>query len=176
VYPPPSLNRQECESIGRAVFIAGGVGINPIMSMISAMDAVGAGQLGGMVRSVHVLYSSRRLRDRGTGEEERILFEERLEGIARRWEGNKDVAYRYALFDTSKREPSKEDEERGNCTVRYGKRITHEDLLQALGPENQRKDTVVYVCGLPTMTDEFVALLQKAPGMEERRVLCEKWW
>jgi len=29
---------------------------------------------------------------------------------------------------------------------------------------------------LPTMTDEFVELLKKAPGMDEKRVLCEKWW
>lgn len=39
---------------------------------------------------------------------------------------------------------------------------------------------MVYVCGVPGMTDEFVrALVAPAPGgfgMEERRVLFEKWW
>jgi NAD(P)H-flavin reductase len=176
VYPPPSLNKQECEGIDRAVFIAGGVGINPVMSMISAMDGVGAGRLGGMARNVHVLYSSRRSWDEGTGKEGQILFEERLKKVAKRWEGHRDVDYRYTLFDTSESKGRREDEEDGNCRFRYGKRISQEDLFAALGPEDGRRNTVVYVCGLPTMTDEFVALLQKAPGMQERRVLCEKWW
>jgi hypothetical protein len=35
---------------------------------------------------------------------------------------------------------------------------------------------VVYVCGVPDMTNEFVDLLRKTEGMEEKRVLCEKWW
>ncbi|KAL8948496.1 MAG: hypothetical protein Q9222_005328 [Ikaeria aurantiellina] len=55
-------------------------------------------------------------------------------------------------------------------------RISHQHLLDAIGPVEQRKGVVVYVCGVPTMTDEFVDLLRAAEGMEERRVLCEKWW
>jgi hypothetical protein len=56
------------------------------------------------------------------------------------------------------------------------RRIEYGDLLDCLGPEEEREKTVVYVCGPPAMTDEFVDVLWKAPGMENRRVLCEKWW
>ena len=56
------------------------------------------------------------------------------------------------------------------------RRILHSDLLNALGPEHKRAGTVVYVCGPPKMTDEFVEVMRRAEGMSEERVLCEKWW
>ncbi|KIX92150.1 uncharacterized protein Z520_12143 [Fonsecaea multimorphosa CBS 102226] len=176
VYPPPTLNQEECRALDRVVFVAGGVGINPIMSMISAMHVLGADKLGGMPRTVRVLYASRRERNDETGAEEEILFEKRLKGIAEKWRDHDRVDFKYSLFVTSGTEETKQDEvAEGNIATRY-RRIKHDDLFDALGPEGSRAHTAVYVCGLPTMTDEFVALLQKAPGMEERRVLCEKWW
>ena len=65
--------------------------------------------------------------------------------------------------------PSKE------ASVR-NRRITHDDLISALGPVKERKGVVAYVCGPASMTDEFVAVLQSAEGITEDRVLCEKWW
>ena len=56
------------------------------------------------------------------------------------------------------------------------RRICHSDLLNALGPLDQRKGTVVYVCGPPKMIDEFVDVMRAAEGMSDERVLCEKWW
>ena len=56
------------------------------------------------------------------------------------------------------------------------RRITHEDLLDAIGPVAERRGVVVYVCGPRMMTDDFVEVLMRAEGMEEKRVLCEKWW
>ncbi|EXJ74442.1 uncharacterized protein A1O5_02738 [Cladophialophora psammophila CBS 110553] len=181
VYPPPTLSQEGCQKLDRVVFVAGGVGINPIMSMISALDVLGADKAGGMTRTVRVLYASRRDKkndETGSAEEE-ILFEKRLKDIAEKWKNHDRVDFKYTLFVTSGEsgtERTKEDEvEDGNMATRY-RRITHDDLFEALGPEGGRDHTVVYVCGLPAMTDEFVALLAKAPGMEERRVLCEKWW
>jgi hypothetical protein len=58
------------------------------------------------------------------------------------------------------------------CTV-------HDDVAVGLGTPVERRLAVVYVCGVPTMTDEFVAKLtdrQTGLGMEPHRVLCEKWW
>jgi len=57
------------------------------------------------------------------------------------------------------------------------RRIDHDDLKEAIGrnPED-RISVVCYVCGPPAMTDDFVNFLRRADGMEERRVLCEKWW
>lgn len=55
-------------------------------------------------------------------------------------------------------------------------RISHMALLGGIGPVEERRGTVAYVCGVPNMTDEFVEVLRGAEGMEEKRVLCEKWW
>ena len=58
----------------------------------------------------------------------------------------------------------------------HSRRITHFDLVEALGLPAERGRTVCYVCGPPAMTDEFVECMQKAPGMSAHQVLCEKWW
>ena len=55
-------------------------------------------------------------------------------------------------------------------------RFAKEDLLRTLGPVSERSSTVAYVCGPPAMTDSAVATLRGAEGMDEKRVLCEKWW
>jgi NAD(P)H-flavin reductase len=174
VYPPSTLNREQCERIDRAVFVAGGVGINPIISMISAMNEVGTrATLGGMPRTVRVLYTARSERDKG-GEGEEILFERRLNDIAKKWRDDQQVDYQYTFFETSG-QSAQEETKPGNITTRR-RRINHEDLLEAIGPEHARGNTVAYICGLPTMTDEFVDLLRNTPGLDDKRVLCEKWW
>lgn len=180
-YPPLTLSRDQCASIDRVVLVAGGVGINPIMSMISAMDEMGTrSTLGGMAKTVRILYTARRdhspSSDGGGGQVEEVLFEKRLNGIAQKWNNHEQVDYRYTFFETSGGGDSDaQDEVAENITHRY-RRIRHDDLFEALGPEDTRNKTVVYVCGLPTMTDEFVELLKQAKGMDEERVLCEKWW
>jgi hypothetical protein len=58
------------------------------------------------------------------------------------------------------------------CTV-------DDDVAAAVGTVDERRFAVVYVCGVPTMTDDFVAKLtdsKKGLGMESHRVLCERWW
>lgn len=180
-FPPLPLSKEECEKLDNVVFVAGGVGVNPIMSMISAMDWKGIftnngmGKpvwgspvgVGGMRRRVRVLYASKR------EEGGHILFERRLESIARRWEAVDGVDLQLAFWETG--EAPRDESDDGVVKRRKG-RITHDDLMEALGPEDQRVNTVVYVCGVPDMTDDFVEVLRHAKGMDERRVLCEKWW
>ena len=60
-------------------------------------------------------------------------------------------------------------------SVEY-RRFEGEDLRTALGPVSEREKTVAYVCGPPAMTEWAVEVLQRSIGMEEKRVLCEKWW
>lgn len=171
IYPPPTFSRDECGKIDRAVFVAGGVGINPIMSMLSAMNSAGPRRIGGLPAQTRVLYTSRRSRD-DNNKPEAVLFEDRLQQLAHSWANSKDVDYQYTFFETSKGGQTGEDK-----NIRYqDRRIQHADLLEALGPEDQRSNTVIYVCGLPAMTDEFVEILRKAKGMDQRRVLVEKWW
>jgi hypothetical protein len=58
----------------------------------------------------------------------------------------------------------------------HQRRISHEDLEQAVGPVDSRAGVVVYVCGPAKMTDEYVEVLQRMEGMNEERVLFERWW
>ena len=60
--------------------------------------------------------------------------------------------------------------------VTHERRIGHEDLMEALGPVEERKGAVSYICGPPGMTDEFVGFMKSAEGMQGERVFCEKWW
>lgn len=171
------LSMSEFQSIDNIVLIAGGVGINPIISMITAMEMQGPKRLGGLPSRLRILYTSKRGSD-SNGKPEAIVFEQRLKAIAvKSAEKHRDVDFRYALFETSKsnNEDANKTDKPANMTVLH-RRISHDDLFEALGPENKRSNTLVYVCGLPDMTDEYVELLQKAPGMEEKRVFCEKWW
>jgi len=157
------------------VFIAAGVGINPIMSMLSAMSLRAPSWVDGMVRHVRVLYSTRRI------DEEEVLFEERLSRMAEKYRvghaGDKltEVNFEFTMYETNGSD-AKSEEKGNSATKRKYRRITHDDLTAALGPENLRGNTLAYACGPPDMTDDFVAFLQKSPGMEEKRVLCEKWW
>ena len=60
------------------------------------------------------------------------------------------------------------------------RRITIDDVGDAVGEsDSDRRFAVVYICGVPTMTDEFVDGLTDPAGkwrMERHRVLWEKWW
>ena len=58
----------------------------------------------------------------------------------------------------------------------HQRRISYQDLASALGPVQERNGAVAYVCGPAQMTDELVEVLKKSDGMDEQRVLCEKWW
>lgn len=163
------------------MFIAGGVGINPIMSMITAMDLQGVGKLGGMPKRIRLYYSSRRRVDKD-GKPEEILFEKRLEAIARKWAKKDEVDFGYTLFETSGsdkvREGAEEQDkdERSTCVTVLKRRMNYDDLDKEIKPSERAENTLVYVCGLPSMTDDYVDVIRKAPGFNEKRVLCEKWW
>ena len=181
VWPPPLLSNGESgvEEKGegkatRVVFIAGGVGINPLMSIVSHLEhtAREAGKLGLVVKFFYTT------RDPGphTNPSE-ILFLERLISVFDTL-GNEG---QFQLFLTSG--------QNGGEEVRSGKlvvgvkgieiqrrRIHHTDLLDAFGPIEERKRTICYICGIPAMTDEFVEKAKNAEGMNEENVLSEKWW
>jgi ferredoxin-NADP reductase len=155
------------------VFVAGGVGVNPVMSMLSAMHELGPGRVGGMVGCVRVLYTVRKT----TGE---VLFYRRIRAIAESCERDGKVDFKFVLHETGgegmERVSDADGSMKSENVEHKSRRIEYGDLLDCLGPEEERKKTVVYVCGPPMMTDEFVGALGKVSGMENKRVLCEKWW
>ncbi|KAI2643262.1 hypothetical protein GGS21DRAFT_495538 [Xylaria nigripes] len=175
VWPPPGIN---VRALRRVVFVAGGVGVNPLVSMLSSLRTTGAGDL-----EVHFFYS---LKDPGvpvdgtTRNAKNMLFLRRIAAVF-----CKDyVRGRLRVFLTSGAEGGEDGVIEGGDgvgAVPYrARRCTVQDVAEAVGSTPaERRLAVVYVCGVPTMTDEFVARLTDCDdglGMEPHRVLCEKWW
>ena len=165
---PPAQFQAEERKLKRAVFVAGGVGINPLMSILSQLvinrDANDDFE-------VKFLYTTR---DPGASNISQILFLERVQ------QGIKALGdkAKLELFLTQSKDAriNTKNLVAGEETLVQRRRIQREDLLRALGPVNERSDTVCYICAVPGMTDDFVDLAQKAEGMDERNVFCEKWW
>jgi len=166
VWPPPNIDLKE---VKRVVFVAGGVGINPLMSIIGYLAQVRT-----VSYVISILYSVRNPGGQGLSS---ILFLDRLaESFASGF-----VKGELVLHLTS---GEKESQSLNDSTVELAgwkmktrrRRITNDDMLEVLGGVDVRGSTVVYVCGVPTMTDELVDAAQQAPGMDPKKVLFERWW
>lgn len=164
MFPPADV---PAGSVERLVFVAGGVGVNPLVSMLGRLCEETAWK----PVSVQVLYASKIPSEglRGVPFLERIakLFrDERLTGRVRLYatEGEAAVEDGTQIIQ-------------GVRVVVRGRRITHEELLDTVGGQ-QHDRSLVYICGPPGMTDEYAELLTdpKGVGMDPRRVRTEKWW
>lgn len=162
------------------MFVAGGVGINPIMSMLEHLHLESLLKQS-EIHEVRLLYGAR------AREGEAIVFYDRIAGILNKYKTSApdaplaDCDYRMAMYLTggstwSPNGVSALDRLDTDHVDHKYQRITHTDLMEALGPVAVRRHTVAYICGPPKMTDEFVDILTRVEGMDSRRVLCEKWW
>lgn len=150
------------------MLVAGGVGINPLMSMLSAIAENGSAGF-----EVRFLYS---VKNPGSEqrEAEQILFLERLHQVF----GSGKVKGQLRLFLTGGRE-DKGIVKCGDGEVPFlGRRIQNSDIEEAIGEAADRRFVVAYVCGVPAMTDDFVEELtgKEGLGMAPHTVLREKWW
>jgi len=175
VYPPPHLDLRRIE---RLVLIAGGVGINPLISIFTSLIQVQESQ---RPKEIHFLYGTKT--PTSDMDPQSMLFLTRLIDLVAAAADPVNVTL--SLFLTNTGYEDGERIEHGKLPNRtYAKRIGKGDLVGALdgwrGKGAQggagREDTVCYVCGPQRMTDEFVEVLRGQEGMSEERVLCEKWW
>lgn len=127
-------------------------------------------------QTVDFLYSTR---DPGEGRRDasKILFLDRLAGIFNG--GGGALKGQLGLFLTPGGGSGTTGEEKTNEGLGVPfkrRRITVEDIAEAVGDD--KRFAVVYVCGVPAMTDEFVEKLTSPQGLglEPHRVLYEKWW
>lgn len=168
VWPPPGIDPS---TLKKVVFVAGGVGVNPLISILSHTAGTGGDA---PPYDVQFLYS---LRDPGPDREaDSMPFVERLAAIFSR----EKVKGALRLFLTG----SGQDVERDAGVLACNdvdlpfekRRMNQSDLTQAIGAD--KTSAVVYICGLPTMTDDFVEKLTSPQGhaLDPNRVLCEKWW
>lgn len=177
VWPPAGI---DVASLKKVVFIAGGMGVNPMMSMLSWISEQETINF-----EVQVLYSVKK--SLAPMAAETILF---LERIARIFQG-KELAGELKLFltDTGLSYGASSIAADGlgpgreiPCQLR---RMTCEPNVDmapvndgALAVGADKVAAVIYVCGPPAMTDQFVAYFtgKDGLGMVKERVLFEKWW
>jgi NAD(P)H-flavin reductase len=163
VWPPPGINVDEIEQV---VLVAGGVGINPLISIFAHLMG-----LAKRPKKVRFVYGTKV--EEGQIKASRILFLTRLMELVKK-QGNGDVQLDLFITGTSQKEIDGGDDLPEH--VKLG-RIAKDDLEAAIGKDrNIRQATVAYVCGPPAMTDQFVDFLSTRDGMDKRKVLCEKWW
>ncbi len=166
VWPPATI---PLGSLRKVILVAGGVGINPLMSVLSSLADGPAPGL-----EVHMLYS---IKDPGTKRAaDKILFLERIATIFTR----DKVRGSFKLFLTPGENEALSGEQSGMLSCNEvevpftQRRISVDDVKAAIGEE--RRASVVYVCGLPTMTDSFVQDLTDSAGysLKANQVLFEK--
>ncbi|EUC33135.1 hypothetical protein COCMIDRAFT_88797 [Bipolaris oryzae ATCC 44560] len=183
VWPPPCLDMKK---IKRAIFIAGGVGINPMMSMMTYINQNYPNL------EVRFLYSTK-VPSRETDPSE-VLFLQDVLDLFRipRFKVTKD---RLELFFTGTWDGSEMGTNEGDLihplmsltlpqidsatevpVCAWTHRIDDIALSSAVGNRKEAQSTVFYVCGPPAMADEMVEFIKGQENVDPQRVLCEKWW
>ncbi|KAF2192666.1 hypothetical protein K469DRAFT_654433 [Zopfia rhizophila CBS 207.26] len=183
VWPPPEV---DIDKIKRVVFIAGGVGINPLISMLSHIRQECAS-----VGHVRLLYSTKLPSNNPNHSE--ILFLPRILDLFRDpqaapIEDEKDCLELFftGIWDNSQllsgdelvhsfNLPGLQSETRVPAMVWFH-RINESALSRAIGGQKERRSSVFYVCGPSDMTDHLVEYLREQDDIAPAQVLCEKWW
>lgn len=157
------------DGIRRIVLVAGGVGINPLMSILGYI----ADETDRLKLEVSVMYGVKVPED---GNLDKILFLDRIVDLFRRGR----LTGKVGLFLTGPI-PQGGDLHGGKTDavdIKHG-RMTKDAVLAAVRAGGDKKSTLVYVCGPPVMTDYFVDTLT-APEIhgviDPARVKSEKWW
>ncbi|KAF2399365.1 ferredoxin reductase-like protein [Trichodelitschia bisporula] len=139
------------EGIQRALFVAGGVGINPLISMLAHVVETET-----PLEALDFMYTTK-----APPPGSQILFLSRLLGLRAR---RPDL--RVHLFLTSPAPPL----DHGPDIAVHTRRLTSSDFAEVLGASGPH--TTAFVCGPPDMTDDAVEQLRDRTGA----VHCEKWW
>ncbi|KAF7558952.1 hypothetical protein G7046_g5204 [Stylonectria norvegica] len=163
VFPPVTM---PLESIDKVVFVAGGVGINPLMSMLEflaeRMEVV----------DVRVLYASKVLGERLS----EVLFLERIAGLFAEGRLKGGLQFFATGSASSLKNCPVELKDKAEMSLHHG-RLSASHLSAAVGTQH-RNSTLVYVCGPPIMTDEIFEILTSPShiGLDTSQVKTEKWW
>ncbi|KAK3986294.1 oxidoreductase NAD-binding domain-containing protein 1 [Cladorrhinum sp. PSN332] len=168
-FPPTGV---PMDKLKRVVFVAGGMGINPLMSMLSYIST--QQELKEKVE-VRVLYSVKEPEEGLEKKMGEVLFLERIVRLFKQDEGGLRGSVKLSTTGRGKGGDGEINLDRVNIPVAR-RRIRLDDVEEAIG--GGKAETAVYICGPPKMTDDFVEGLTSPDriGMDEDRVLYEKWW
>ncbi|CAK7274881.1 Oxidoreductase NAD-binding domain-containing protein 1 [Sporothrix epigloea] len=177
----------------RVVFVAGGVGINPLISMATYLgelnkarsDAGEPDDAGCEVIFLHSVQINRTSSPEDGGDDDsndeitQIPFLPRLAALY----GSKAIRGHLKVFLTSSNRSCDVLSCNGEDVPCMRRRITTADLDAAVlggsaGDSRELASTYVYLCGVPAMTDLFTQHLtsKEGLGLAADTVWCEKWW
>ncbi|KAL8991498.1 MAG: hypothetical protein Q9169_007853 [Polycauliona sp. 2 TL-2023] len=171
VWPPPGIDPASIKTIA---FVAGGVGINPLMSILSHLHQNPRDP----ELRISLIYSTHAPQSKDLSS---ILFLNRLRDFDLMGYKNTPFVKLY-LTQCSDRDAmdmvlryNRPEEEAIHST--YSGRIDRKALRSTVdhGDKGWPKQAVVYICGPPGMTDEFEQVYLDL-GIKRERILTEKWW
>ncbi|KAF7715411.1 Uncharacterized protein PECH_007905 [Penicillium ucsense] len=184
---PPSVN--DISAIKNVVMIAGGVGINPLISILAHLNNASSTS---PPLHVHLLYSSRLPPGHTAAHkssespsledlESQILFLARIRSIIRSQQQARRLRVSLDLFLTPASSSEQVSVEPPADLTIHSRRMERRDLFRAVHGQDGKLDpreSVAYVCGPPQMTDTMVEMLEIIMGAEggKSRVFYEKWW
>ena len=153
-YPNEKIKR--AEGSHRLVLIAGGVGINPIVSITREIDKAGHS-----AKKVSLLFSAK--------SRDELIFRGDIEDICERRRDTFEASY-FVTGDGGGNARARGDE---TGRVFYA-RIDASHLSVALGDDDV-SGVFCYVCGPNSLTEDCVAALMKL-GVPKENVFYELWW
>ncbi|KAK4865255.1 hypothetical protein LT330_001878 [Penicillium expansum] len=180
IWPPTGVSINDVQNV---VFVAGGVGINPLISMLSHLNNNEPHTPN--PTTIRFLYSSRLPKNRETVSADavldQVLFLPRLRQIVRSQEISHRLRISLDLFLTNLGSSPDLLSSGSPPDIKiHPRKISDQDLRSAAVGTDGKLDsrgTVCYVCGPPGMIDSIVEKLVEILGEGgEQRVFFEKWW
>lgn len=132
------------------LFVAGGIGVGPVHGMLQERALQGGSG------ESHLLYSA------ATASE--LLFRTAFDDLASR-----GVLQRHAYFLTRDEQACREDQRL------HGRRLSANDLQASLDAFANPQHVKAFICGPPAMIERVHTELNQL-GMQDDRILYEKWW
>ena len=155
----PNEKTRSAGSSHRLILIAGGVGINPIVSIMKEIDRADCAP-----KKVSLLYSAKRI--------DELIFRDDIDDICER----RVETFTANYFVTGNDERTEEEEERKVICSRID--AGHLARALALGDDGagtRESDVFCYVCGPNSLTEDSVAALTTL-GVPKENVFYELWW
>ncbi|KAI5856984.1 hypothetical protein BZA05DRAFT_415697 [Tricharina praecox] len=148
VFPPAGVRREDVE---RVVFVAGGVGVNPFLSMIAWVRG----------KEAPKEWENVEMKFLWSGRKGQWAYLDRIERAC----GRESVE----LFETGEVVGETTDLKGWEVNTR---RLNVKDLERAV----DGKKVLAFVCGPKGFTDFCVDALVRDVAVQKERVFCEKWW
>ncbi|XP_026885906.2 oxidoreductase NAD-binding domain-containing protein 1 [Electrophorus electricus] len=137
------------------LLVAGGVGINPLYSILMHSADLLRETQGYLPGRTHLCYSAKNTKE--------LLFKNNIIGVCQEFPDKFSCVFHVTQQDFEIEQSLQP------CTA--SGRISEESLRHCVDPEH----TLCYLCGPPPMIENVSTVLQRL-GLSEDRILFEKWW